>query len=158
MTRSFSVRRTVAVAAVAAVAMVRAVTAEEMETAVDAVTSVWDGVYTEAQAKRGEAAYLGPCGKCHGWKLDGAPDDPDMPSTRPVAGAKFLRDWEGRSLAVLLEYTRATMPENNPGFLSDAEYADIVAYMLFASGLPPGSSELEAGPQRLSRVLISQRP
>ena len=71
------------------------------------MASVWDGVFTEAQAKRGQAVYPGPCGTCHGRRLNGAPDDPDMRSTPPLARAKFLRDWEGRSLATLFEYTRA---------------------------------------------------
>nr|QQZ51043.1 hypothetical protein JKL49_07660 [Phenylobacterium glaciei] len=33
----------------------------------DATRSVWDGVYTEAQAQRGQAAYAQSCGLCHGW-------------------------------------------------------------------------------------------
>ena len=76
------------------------------------MASVWDGVFTEARAKRGQAVYPGPCGMCHGRRLNGAPDDPDMRSTPPLARAKFLRDWGGRSLATLFEYTRATMPES----------------------------------------------
>ncbi len=39
------------------------------------LASVWDGVYTEAQAGRGRAAYTGACGLCHGRRLNGAPDD-----------------------------------------------------------------------------------
>lgn len=116
--------------------------------------SIWDGVYTEAQARRGEYLYPGPCGKCHGVRLDGAPEDPDMFSTPPIAGAKFLRDWDGRSLGVLFEYLRATMPANNPGFLSDAEYADLIAYMLARSGAPTGSAELPADPQALAALAI----
>ena len=86
------------------------------------VASVWDGVFTEVQAKRGQAVYPGPCGMCHGRRLNGAPDDPDMRSTPPLARARFLRVWEGRSLATLFEYTRATMPESNPGSLTDDEF------------------------------------
>ena len=119
--------------------------------------SIWDGVFTDAQAARGLVAYTGPCDKCHGYKLDGAPDDPDMISTRPVAGTKFLRDWDGRSLAALYEYTRATMPENNPGFLSDQEFVDIIAYMLLASGLPSGDEELGSDLRRLEQLLIEPR-
>ena len=117
-------------------------------------TSAWEGVFTESQAKRGQLIYPGPCGLCHGRELDGAPDDPDYRSTPPLARAKFLRDWEGRSLAVLLEYARATMPENNPGSLSDEEYVDVIAYMLAVSGMPPGAAELQADPQSLARIVI----
>ena len=57
-----------------------------------------------------------------------------MHTAPPVAGAKFLRKWDGRTLAALFDYLRATMPANNPGYLADAEVADIVAYMLSSSG------------------------
>ena len=39
-------------------------------------TTIWDGVFTAEQALRGQAAYTGPCDRCHGYKLDGAPEDP----------------------------------------------------------------------------------
>lgn len=119
--------------------------------------SVWDGVFTEAQATRGQFAYEGSCGFCHGSRLDGAADDPDMRSAPPLARAKFLRDWEGRSLAALFEYTKATMPEDNPGSLSDEEYVDIIAYMLSVSRIPSGNDELQAMPQRLANVVIRQQ-
>jgi len=120
--------------------------------------SVWDGVFTEAQAERGQAVYPGPCGLCHGRRLDGAPDDPDMLSTPSLARARFLRIWEGRSLATLFEYTRATMPEANPESLDDQEYVDIIAYMLSVSGMPAGDDELEPDSQSLARFIIRQQP
>ncbi len=122
------------------------------------MASVWDGVYSEAQAIRGRDIYEGACGLCHGRRLNGAGDDPDMRSTPPLARAKFLRDWEGRSLATLLEYTRATMPENNPGSLTEQEYVDVIAYMLSVSRIPAGDDELRADPQNLARNVIQQQP
>ena len=124
----------------------------------DPLVSVWDGVSTEEQASRGQAVYPGPCGTCHGRRLNGAPDDPDMVSTPPLARARFLRNWDGRTLATLFEYTRATMPENNPGSLSDQEYIDLIAYMLTVGGTPAGNDELLPDPQRLARVVIEQQP
>jgi quinoprotein glucose dehydrogenase len=121
--------------------------------------TVRDGVFTAEQARRGQAAYTGPCDRCHGYKLDGASDDPDMLPAPPVAGAKFLRQWNGRSLAALFEYLRVTMPANNPGYLSDAEVADIVAYMLSTSGLPAGNAPLPPDRAALADVVIvSQAP
>jgi hypothetical protein len=81
-----------------------------------------------------------------------------MRSTPPLARAKFLRDWEGRSLATLFEYTRATMPEGNPGSLTDAEYVDVISYMLSVSGIPAGDDDLRPNPQSLARAVIRQRP
>ncbi len=121
--------------------------------------SIRDGVFTAEQVRRGQAAYTGPCDRCHGYKLDGASDDPDMLPAPPVAGPKFLREWNGRTLASLFEYVRATMPSNNPGYLSDAEVADIVAYMLSVSGMPAGDDALPPGLEALANVVIvSQSP
>lgn len=119
--------------------------------------SIWGGVFTEAQANRGQQVYEGACGFCHGRRLNGAPDDPDMRSTPPLARAKFLRDWEGRSLAILYEYTRATMPESNPGSLSNQEYIDVIAYMLSVSGMPAGGDELPTDVQGLAQTVIRQQ-
>lgn len=116
--------------------------------------TIRDGVFTAEQARRGQAAYTGPCDRCHGYKLDGASDDPDMLPAPPVAGRKFLREWRGRPLAALFEYVRTAMPSNNPGYLSDAEVADIVAYMLSVSGMPAGNDALPPERAALARIVI----
>lgn len=122
------------------------------------IVSSWDGVFTEAQANRGRAVYSAPCGWCHGRRLNGAPDDPDAQPSPPLARIKFLRNWYGKSLATLYTYTRATMPESNPGSLTDQEYIDIIAYMLSVSGMPTGSNELPPDAQILARTLIQPKP
>lgn len=126
------------------------------QTASGGSASIWDGVFTVEQARRGQTAYTGPCDRCHGYKLDGASDDPDMLPTPPAAGPKFLRHWEGRSLAALFDYTRATMPANNPGFLTAQELVDVIAYMLLVSGVPAGNTELGATPGDLARITIER--
>jgi quinoprotein glucose dehydrogenase len=129
------------------------------QSAASGARTIRDGVFTREQALRGRAAYTGPCDRCHGFKLDGAPDDPDMLPAPPIAGPKFLRKWDGRTLGVLFEYVRTTMPTNNPGYLSAAEVVDIVAYMLSVSGLPAGNDTLAAEPKALaSVVIVSQAP
>jgi len=122
------------------------------------IASVWDGVVTEGQATRGQAVYSGACGSCHGRRLNGAPDDPDMRSTPPLARARFLRIWQGRSLATLFEYTRASMPEDNPDSLSDQEYVDVIAYMLTVGGMPAGDEELPLDSESLAQILIQPQP
>jgi S-disulfanyl-L-cysteine oxidoreductase SoxD len=116
--------------------------------------STRDGVFTAEQAARGQVAYTGPCDRCHGYKLDGASDDPDMLPAPPVAGPKFVRKWNGRTLSALFDYLRATMPANNPGYLPDTEVIDIVAYMLAASGMPAGEDWLPVDAEALAQVLI----
>ena len=122
------------------------------------MATVWDGVFTEPQATRGQVVYSGACGICHGRRLNGAPEDPDMRSTPPLARARFLRVWEGRSLATLFEYTRATMPEDNPNSLTEQEYADVIGYMLTVGGMPAGDDELPPNPRSLARVVIRPQP
>lgn len=123
-------------------------TAEEQRT-------IWDGVYGSAQVARGRLVYDGQCAVCHGRRLNGAAEDPDMQSGPPLARANFLRDWNGRSLAVLFDYTRASMPQANPGSLTDEQYADIVAYMLSVSGAPAGPSDLSDAEGDLARIVIT---
>ena len=80
-----------------------------------------------------------------------------MRSTPPLARARFLRIWEGRSLATLFEYTRATMPEGNPASMADQEYVDVMhPKLLSVGGLPAGDEELQPDPQRLARIVIRQ--
>ena len=126
--------------------------------AVGQETTIRDGVFTEAQASRGEEAYSTPCGWCHGYRLNGAPDDPDMRSSPPLARARFLRVWDGLSLATLLAYTRATMPEENPSSLTPEEYVDVIAYQLSVSGIPAGAVELPVGLSELANIVIGPQP
>ncbi len=139
------------------------VTTGEAAAALEAVAdagqaaSVWDGVFTEAQAARGREAYSGACSFCHGRRLNGAPDDPDMRSTPPLVRARFLREWDGRSLATLFAYTRQTMPEDNPGSMTDQEFVDVIAYMLSVGGMPAGDDELPPDPLGLAHIVIRQR-
>lgn len=120
--------------------------------------SIWDGVYTEEQAERAMAAYRGPCGLCHGTRMNGAPDDPDMRPAPALSRARFIRNWEGRSLATLFHYTRATMPQSNPGFMDDQTYVDIIALMLATSGAPAGEEELTPDEAQLARIVIRPEP
>ena len=138
----------------------RSVTTQDVAAALEGLedvrpmVSVWDGVFTEAQANRGQAAYEGACGTCHGHRLNGAPDDPDMRSSPPLARARFLRVWQGRSLATLFEFTRATMPEDNPDSMTEQEYVDVIAYMLTVGGMPAGDDELQPDAESLARVVL----
>ena len=66
--------------------------------------------------------------------------------------------WDGRTLATLFEMTRSTMPQNNPGSLSDQEYVDLIAYMLSVSQAPAGDNELPVDPAALGRIVIEPGP
>lgn len=125
---------------------------------VQAEQSIWDGVYTQAQAEDARLLYLGGCATCHGSRLNGAPDDPDMQPGPPLAGTTFLRDWDGRTLAALFEFARSTMPVRNPGQFSDQQYIDIIAYMLSYGDAPAGDERLEPDMDALESIVIEPQP
>lgn len=118
--------------------------------------SIWDGVYSRAQAERGQLMALSTCAECHGERLDGAALDPDRPGAPAIARARFLRDWEGRSLAMLFDYMRATMPPASPGFLSDEQYMEVIARILAFSNVPAGREDLVADREALAAMEILQ--
>src|SRR6185503_10345668 len=98
-------------------------------------TSVWSGVYTEEQARRGEIAYRQSCVNCHGPELEGA----DM--TPPLIGGAFTANWNDLNLGDLFERIRATMPLDKPGSLSRQQNADVLAFLLKANQWPVGTTE-----------------
>src|SRR4051794_34776725 len=81
--------------------------------------------FTQAQAERGEAAYLHSCRTCHGDNLD----DGDFGGA-PLRGSWFRDHWGVGDVAGLFAYTKTNMPPDNPGGLNDTTYADILAYVL----------------------------
>jgi mono/diheme cytochrome c family protein len=108
--------------------------------------SVWDGVYTAAQAEKGKAAYGKECASCHGQTLGGSGTAP------PLAGADFKNNWNGESVDDLFEKIQATMPGDRPGQLSREENADILAYLLSANGFPAGEKVLASDAAALGKI------
>jgi mono/diheme cytochrome c family protein len=102
-----------------------------------AASTVLDGVYTAAQAKRGQAGYEAKCASCHRADLSGF-------SGPPLKGDLFMDRWREFNLNVLFDLIQNTMPADNPGTLSAAAYLDIQAYLLQANGIPAGNRELTA--------------
>jgi mono/diheme cytochrome c family protein len=110
--------------------------------------SVWDGVYSEEQAKRGERVYHLRCASCHGDKLTGGESAP------PLAGGQFLSNWSGLTLDVLFERIRLTMPSDNPARLGRAPKIDALAYILSMNRFPSGKAELQHKTELLKEILI----
>jgi mono/diheme cytochrome c family protein len=111
--------------------------------------SIWDGVYTEAQAARGNAGFAAHCASCHGADLGGTGEAPSL------SGAKFLSDFDGLSLGELFDRIRTTMPQDNPGSLTRDDVADILAYLLKANALPSGAKELDRRSEYLKAIGFS---
>ena len=96
--------------------------------------SVWDGVYTEEQASRGQTLFQQSCARCHGANLAGTFETP------PLVG-RFIPYWEGTTLDVLFDYVSTAMPLDRPGSLGPTANAAITAFLLKANGFPAGTKE-----------------
>jgi mono/diheme cytochrome c family protein len=97
----------------------------------EAARSVRDGVYSPAQAQRGERLFESICTSCH-----------ELEEFKGSGG--YLDLAEGESLWETFDYVAAEMPEDDPGSLRSEEYAAVLAYLLQAYGLPSGAAELPA--------------
>lgn len=97
--------------------------------------TAWEGVYTEAQAARGETSYGLRCAGCHALATEGR---------IPLVGDPFWKGFSQKTVGELFEFVSTYMPNGNPGSLDKNTYADIVAVMLKANGFPAGTAELGA--------------
>jgi len=114
--------------------------------------SVWDGVYTDAQAARGERQYGRSCEQCHGPDLAG---DPVM-EIPALSLDSFMTSWGGKSVKDLFDTVKRSMPKDKPGSLGTGSYVDVVAYLLQANKFPNGARELPREPEQLDGIAIER--
>jgi alcohol dehydrogenase (cytochrome c) len=105
--------------------------------------SAGPGLFTAAQAVRGQQVFSQSCAACH--RVAGQ------------AGAALRTRWVGGGLASLFNLVSKTMPENAPGSLKPTDYAAIIAYLLSESGYAAGSSDLPADPAILAKTQFRPR-
>lgn len=110
--------------------------------------SVWDGVFSEAQAKRGQERYAAQCAVCHGDSLSGGESAP------PLAGGEFLSNWNGLTVGDLFDRTRSTMPQSKPGSLSREANAEIIAFILSSNQFPAGNSDMPQASEVLREIKV----
>ena len=106
--------------------------------------SVWQGVYTEEQATRGDTEHQNNCSSCHG--------------TEKYSGDAFTKNWVGRTVFDLFDQIKTTMPDDNPGGLSAQQYKDVVAYILKTNGFPAGTDSLPSDPEAMRLLKIDAKP
>ncbi len=111
-----------------------------------ATRSVWDGVFTEEQAKRGEEVYHKQCASCHGDMLTGGESAPAL------TGGGFQANWNGLTLGDLFERIRKTMPQTKPNTLTRQQNADVLAFMLSINKFPAGKTELYRQAEMLKEI------
>ena len=103
--------------------------------------TVWDGVFTTAQADRGRGFYLANCAECHGGTLEGG-------ERQALKGDRFWADWQESTVDYMLSRISKNMPFSEDGSLAGTlgmpTYVDIVAHILNTNGFPSGARELTA--------------
>lgn len=118
--------------------------------------TVWDGVYTEAQAGRGKVAYEKGCQSCHA--AAGGGGFGITYSGTALKGQRFVQTWEDDLLG-LVAYAMSPPPgstlsqkEQRHGDsdaprgakdpLTPGDYIDVMAYLFQLNGFPTGMAEL----------------
>lgn len=109
----------------------------------DSTATAQLGVYTDAQAKRGQQVYAGACQSCH------------TPSSHQ--GATFQQNWYRHPLSDLFNYVSQKMPQDNPGSLDPNDAADVVAFLLKVYAMPTGTTELTPDTVAMQKILIDPR-
>ncbi|MGQ0732242.1 MAG: c-type cytochrome [Acidobacteriota bacterium] len=108
--------------------------------AIDQAKSAGDGVYSEAQAARGEEAFKSHCTNCH--------------DTGRFTGNDFVGVWGGKALSELYDVVRTTMPEDSPGSLKPQQYADVITFFLKLNRFPAGDAELPPTVEAMKAIRV----
>ena len=107
--------------------LILAIAIQERSSAQAARTTL-NGVYTLAQAEKGEDVYYGSCVTCH--------------PKGTYAGASFKSNWGGRPLSDLYDWVKTKMPKSDPGSLTPNQSVQVMAYILQQNKMPPGPTPL----------------
>ncbi len=133
--------RTLQQQAAAAVVVAAGVVAALGAGAQDGERTVRDGVFSAAQAARGERLFESICMNCH-----------EM--TEFTAAGAYLEEVEGEPLWDTFEYIWSEMPEDEPASLEPEDYAAVLAYIFSVYGLPSGDADLPTDEASLEAITI----
>ncbi len=109
----------------------------------DAQRTVRDGVFSAAQAARGERLFESICMNCH-------------EIAEFTAAGAYLDEVEGKPLWETFEYVWAEMPEDEPASLNPEDYAAVLAYIFSIYGLPSGEADLPIDRESLEAITITR--
>jgi len=111
-------------------------------------TTIWDGVFDRAQVARGEAVFNTSCVRCHALDAQGVP--------ARMSGEAFWNNWADDPLGVMYTRIKTGMPNNAPDSLPPQSYADVVAFILSANGVPAAEGH-ELTPDAVSHIQMLRR-
>jgi uncharacterized protein len=111
--------------------------------------TIWDGVFTDEQAGRGQKIYAVSCAPCHKTDLLGDSGTPAL------AGADFFSRFNGSTVDDLVKTIRASMPQDAPDSLGTPAYVDLVTFILKANGGDAGAAELSQDSKALQAIRIT---
>lgn len=108
--------------------------------------------FDRMQVAHGKTLYGSACAKCHGANLQG--------NTAPALSGPAFAPVSGSHLTIggIFTYMSTNMPADRPGKLKDAEYADIMAYLLNANGYAAGTVKMTADAARGSTTMLNAGP
>jgi mono/diheme cytochrome c family protein len=115
--------------------------------------TIWDGVFTEEQAKRGKQRYEAACAYCHMDDLSGGGGDEPGLAPPALIGPEFLAAWRDANVAQVVGTIAATMPFERAK-LDRQAYVDIVSYLFQTNGFPAGAAELPVAADELKQIAI----
>jgi len=115
--------------------------------------TVWDGVYTSDQAKRGQTAFAEKCASCHGTALQGTEGSAIEVDAPPLVGPSFLEKWREDDIGDLFKYIQDGMPREAATTVPDNVKLDILAFLLQSNDFPAGAAELN--PQAAGKIMLT---
>jgi mono/diheme cytochrome c family protein len=109
--------------------------------------------YSADQAKQGQAVFGERCVSCHGDDMTGGTG-----GGPPLTGGYFFGLWGEQPLSSVYSFIKSTMPEDNPGSLSNGQVTQVLAYILQFNGIPAGKAEMAVGAEQLQGTLPASQP
>lgn len=115
--------------------------------------TIWSGVFSEIQARRGERVASVSCSGCHGPDLEGGDSGPKL------VGPTFLTSWREKTVGDLFAFVKTEMPADAPDSLSPQGTANVIAYILELNKSPAGTQVLPVTREELNRIkIVEQMP
>jgi len=111
--------------------------------------TVWDGVYSDDQSRRGQTVFRDNCASCHGESLAGGEEAPEL------AGPVWMSNWNGLTVGDLSERIRISMPPQNPDKLTRQQNIDVISFILRSNNFPVGKDEMPTQAALLKEIKIT---